>query len=125
MQLPPAMRRNGMSILNPLCGSPKPLTIGSLIAFEAAFLWKALSYTYEITKYIPGQTLMMRTAEGPFPVETTNTWTQLSEGQTRMTLPNRGKPSGFSKLFAPFMGWMMKKENRKDLKRIKKILENG
>ena len=104
--------------------SPKPLTTGSLISFEAAFLWKALSYTYEIMKYIPGQTLMMRTAEGPFPMETTYTWTPISEGQTRMTLRNRGVPSGFSKLFAPFMGWMMKKENRKDLKRIKNILES-
>ena len=44
--------------------SPKPLATGSQIAFEAAFLWKALSYTYEVTQYIPGQTLVMRTA-GP------------------------------------------------------------
>ena len=103
--------------------SPKPLSTGSLIAFEAAFLWKALSYTYEVTKYIPGNILVMRTSEGPFPMETTYTWTAAGDGHTKMTLRNRGLPSGFSKIFAPFMEWMMKKENRKDLQRIKHILE--
>jgi hypothetical protein len=104
--------------------SPKPLTVGSQIAFKAQFLGRELVYTYEIVEYIPGQKLVMRTAEGPFPMETTYTWTAIDEGHTCMTLNNRGQPSGFSKLFAPLLAAMMKKANTKDLQRIKKILES-
>ena len=104
--------------------SPKPLTVGSQIAFKAQFLGRELAYTYEIVEYIPGQKLVMRTAEGPFPMETTYTWTAIDESHTRMTLNNKGQPSGFSKLFAPLMATMMRKANTKDLKRIKEILES-
>jgi hypothetical protein len=104
--------------------TPKPLTVGSKIAFKAQFLGRELAYTYEITEYVPGQKLIMRTAEGPFPMETTYTWEIVDNGKTRMTLRNAGQPSGFSKLFAPIMATMMKKANKKDLALLKQILEN-
>ena len=40
-----------------------------------------------------------------------------------MTLRNRGKPAGFSKLFAPFMAFAMRRANNKDLARLKLLLE--
>ena len=43
----------------------------------------------------------MRTAQGPFPMETTYTWQPAAGDQTKMTLRNRGKPSGFAMLAAP------------------------
>ena len=105
--------------------TPKPLTVGSHVAFTAHFLGRKLLYTYEFVELLPKQKLVMRTAEGPFSMETTYTWTAIDDNNTKMTLRNRGYPKGFSKLFAPFMETMMRKANTKDLKNIKRIIESG
>ncbi len=70
---------------------------GSRIAFVAQFLGRRLAYTYEIVDYVPGRRLTMRTSEGPFPMKTTYTWESTPDGRTRMTLRNRGAPTGFSR----------------------------
>src|SRR5689334_1324127 len=48
--------------------------VGARATFEARFLGRTLRYTYELTEWVPGERLVMRTAEGPFPMETTYTW---------------------------------------------------
>jgi hypothetical protein len=40
-----------------------------------------------------------------------------------MTLRNRGEPSGFAKVGAPMMAAAMRRANRKDLERLKTLLE--
>jgi len=103
--------------------TPPPVKLGSRMAFVAHFLGRRLSYTYEIVELVPGERLVMRTAEGPFPMETTYMWQGMGSGSTRMTLRNRGQPSGFSKLAAPFLAAAMRRANQKDLKRLKAALE--
>ena len=102
----------------------KPAKVGSRIAFVARFLGRRLRYTYEVKALIPGERVVMATAEGPFPMETTYTWSDGSEGGTRMSLRNRGEPAGFSKIAAPVLVTAMKRANRKDLHRLKQILES-
>ena len=105
--------------------SSPPLTVGSRVAFVARFLGRRLAYVYEIAEFTPGERLVMKTAEGPFPMETTYLWESTPEGFTRMTLRNRGAPSGFSAWVAPFMALAMRRANRKDLARLKTLLEGG
>ena len=40
-----------------------------------------------------------------------------------MTLHNRGEPTGFARLVGPAVAAAMRRENRKDLERLKAILE--
>ncbi len=100
-----------------------PLAVGSRMDFVARFLGRRLAYTYEVTELVPGERLVMRTAQGPFPMETTYTWETLGEGRTRMELRNRGRPRGFSRWAAPFMAAAVRRANRADLARLRTLLE--
>ena len=102
-----------------------PARVGSEIAFVAKFLGRRLAYTYELVELEPGSRLVMRTADGPFPMETTYEWRDEADGSTHMTLRNRGEPAGFSRVTAPFMAPAMRRANRKDLAALKRILEAG
>jgi uncharacterized protein YndB with AHSA1/START domain len=103
--------------------SAPPLAIGSQFAFVASFLGRRLEYTYEVHELVPGELLVMRTSEGPFAMETTYAWADVPAGGTRMTLRNRGEPSGFSRVAAPLLSGAMRRANREDLARLKRILE--
>lgn len=101
-----------------------PLAVGSRVAFVARFLGRRLAYTYEIVELAPQGRLVMRTSEGPFPMETTYTWEPAPGEATRMTLRNRGEPRGFGAVVAPVMAAAMRRANRKDLAALKSLLES-
>lgn len=105
--------------------TPPPVAIGSRMDFVAQFLGRRLAYTYEVVELEFDRRLVMRTADGPFPMETTYTWEPAGEGATRMTLRNRGNPSGFSRVAAPMMERAMRRATTKDLARLKALLETG
>ncbi|MFL5614379.1 MAG: SRPBCC family protein [Gemmatimonadaceae bacterium] len=100
-----------------------PLRLGSEVAFVAHFLGRRLAYTYRITSFEPGLRLVMQTAQGPFPMETTYEWTPVAGNATSMRLRNRGTASGFSAWLVPFMSWSIRRANRKDLGKLKRLLE--
>lgn len=103
--------------------TPPPLRVGSRVAFVAHFLGRRLSYTYEVAELVPRERFVMRTSQGPFPMETSYGFESTGSDRTRMTLRNRGRPTGFARLASPFVAWAMGRENRKDLARLKSILE--
>lgn len=103
--------------------TPPPVAVGSKMDFVAQFLGRRLAYTYEVVELVPGRRLVMRTADGPFPMETTYEWEAAGEGRTRMTLRNRGNPSGFARLGAPVVEQAMRRATTKDLARLKAVLE--
>jgi len=103
--------------------TPPPVGVGSRMDFVATFLGRRLAYTYEVAELDPGRRLVMRTADGPFPMETTYTFADAGPGATRMTLRNRGEPAGFKRVAGTVMAGAMRRANRKDLERLKRILE--
>jgi Polyketide cyclase / dehydrase and lipid transport len=103
--------------------TPRPLAVGSRFAFVARFLGRRLAYVYEVKDFVPGERLVMATADGPFAMETTYTWVDAGGGETVMRLRNRGGPSGLARFLAPLMAGAVRRANRKDLARLKQTLE--
>src|SRR3954447_14547148 len=100
-----------------------PLAVGSRLRFRARFLGRTLEYTYEVREHAPGRRFVMSTAQGPFPMETTYEFDDAGAGATRMTLRNRGEPSGFAAIAAPVMTRAMRRANEGDLRQLKGLLE--
>lgn len=98
-----------------------PLAVGSSMDFEARFLGRRLVYTYEVVELAAEERLVMRTTDGPFPMETTYTW-RAAPGGTVMGLRNRGTPSGFASVAAPVMRAAMRSAMTKDLARLARRL---
>jgi uncharacterized membrane protein len=102
-----------------------PVQAGSVIGFVARFLRRRIAYDYEVVLLEPGAQLVMRTQQGPFPMETTYTWHATDDGGTHMALRNRGTPSGFGAVASSVLVPAMRRANRGDLARLKAILEAG
>lgn len=105
--------------------TPPPLAVGSRMGFRARFLGRVLEYVYEIVDLEPGRRLVMRTEQGPFPMETTYEWHDAGPGRTRMTLRNRGEPVGFAAVAAPAVAAAVRRATRKDLARLAEVLAAG
>jgi uncharacterized protein YndB with AHSA1/START domain len=103
--------------------TPPPAVVGSRIRFRAQFLGRALEHTYEVQDIEPGRRFVMSTAQGPFPMQTTYACDDVADRTTRMSLHNRGEPSGFAAVTAPVMALAMRRANEADLKQLKAILE--
>jgi uncharacterized protein YndB with AHSA1/START domain len=100
-----------------------PVAVGSRMRFRARFLGRDLVYTYEVRELVPGERLVMGTADGPFAMETTYAFEDAAGGGTRVGLRDRGEPSGFAKVLSSMMTAAMRRENAKDLARLKELLE--
>lgn len=101
-----------------------PLGVGTPVDFGARFPGRELKYAYEFIDWVPGRRLVMRTAQGPFHMQTTYTWED--EGAaTRMVLANTGEPAGFSKVAGFLMAPMMRRAMGQDLRKPKALLETG
>lgn len=92
--------------------------------FVARFLGRRLVYTYEVVELVADERLVMRTAQGPFPMETTYEWSDATGGGTLMRLRNRGEPAGFSRAVAPLMARAMERATSGDLRVLKRLLES-
>lgn len=103
--------------------SGPPMRVGSSMTFVAHFLGRRLTYVYEVVELVPGRSLVMRTADGPFAMKTMYDWVPVDATRCRMLLRNRGEPSGFAGAGAKLMEASMRRANTKDLDELKRLLE--
>ena len=101
----------------------KPVQLGSRFRFTSGFLGRTLEYTYEVVELLPAERFVMRSDQGPFPMETTYEWEDAPDGSTWMTLRNRGEPTAFAGLATPLLATAVRRATTKDLARLKSILE--
>ncbi len=98
-----------------------PLKVGSEIAFTVNFMGE-MCYTYRIMEFGASR-LVMTTEDGPFPTQVIYEWETIDNCSTRMKLCSRGTPAGINKFLSPVLNFMSRRENLKDLNRLKNILE--
>ena len=101
-----------------------PVAEGSEMDFVAHFLGRELAYTYRVVEMTHNR-LVMRTAQGPFPMETVYQLQATGPDSTRFCLINRVEPKGFAGVLAPVMVAAMKAANRKDVAALKRVLERS
>ena len=104
--------------------TPPPVRVGAELAFVAKFLGRRLAYTYRVNEYVPGERLVMSTSQGPFPMETTYAWSGGADATT-MSLRNRGEPTGLLRALGGLAAAAVRRATRKDLSRLKALLEGG
>ncbi len=97
--------------------TPKPLSAGSEIDFEAQFMDQTFKFTYQVTEYVPSESLVMSSTSAPFPMQTSYRFSDTAAGGTRVELRNAAHD--------PDIANAIEIENRKDLARLKSIVENG
>jgi hypothetical protein len=104
-------------------GSPQ---VGWRVIFVSKVLAGKVPYTYQVVEHVPGERLVMRTEDGPFPVQTTYAWEDAGDGATRMTLQTSGEPKKHTtKLAVRLMTKAWRKADAKDLAALKAVLERG
>ncbi|WP_130014501.1 SRPBCC family protein [Serinicoccus sediminis] len=106
---------------------PAEVVEGARIDFVARFLGRQLAYTYVIVDLVPQERMVMRTEDGPFPMETTYTWWDEEPGgtgrpRTGMSVRNAGRPSAMTTLASGAVTLGMKRAMRRDLERLRLVL---
>ncbi|KUG51865.1 ATPase [Serinicoccus chungangensis] len=106
---------------------PSELVEGARIDFVARFLGRQLAYTYVVVELVPQERMVMRTDDGPFPMETTYCWWDEEPGdggrpRTGMSVRNAGRPSAMTTLASGAVTLGMKRAMRRDLERLRLVL---
>jgi hypothetical protein len=88
----------------------------------AHFLGKRIEYVLEVVEHRPGELLMMKSVKAPFPMEVAYRFAD-AEGGTRMEIHVAG--GGGPRVMGPLTSFMVRRNLKRDLRRLKGILESG
>ena len=99
-----------------------PTAVGSRVKRVAGFLGRRINYVMEVVEFEAESKLVMKTAEGPFPM-TVHYEFEDAQSSTLVRVRNQGGSGGVASIFSPLMGWMVNRQVKKDLALLKSVLE--
>ena len=103
--------------------TPGPVTVGSQVERVASFLGRRIRYVNEITELTADQ-LAMRSVRSPFPMRVTYGFEDAGQA-TEVSVRVEGDASRAYRLADPVMATLVRRSVRRDLRTLKRVLENG
>jgi len=101
-----------------------PLRVGSRVRRRASFLGRRVDYVMEVADLAPGERVVMRSVEAPFPMVVTYTFAAEGAGTRAGVRVQGGSGLGF-RVAGPLMAWQVRRNLRGDLARLGRILERS
>jgi uncharacterized protein YndB with AHSA1/START domain len=102
-----------------------PFGVGSRVERVAGFLGRRIEYVLEVTALDPGSRIVMSSVKAPFPMTVTYEFAD-ADGGTRASVRVQGDASGFyGRLTGPLLSPMVRRNITGDVRRLKRVLEEG
>ncbi|HMA06063.1 MAG TPA: SRPBCC family protein [Methanomicrobiales archaeon] len=102
--------------------SPGPVTVGTMFRGTSRMMGRTMPWTAKATEFEANRRYGKNIDSGPVTIEQHNAY-QSVEGGTRFTILYDMKVGGFMKLMSPMITGSMRKELKKSLGNLKKVLE--
>lgn len=96
----------------------KPVGLGTRVQRLAKFMGRTIDYILEVTEFIPGRLMVMKSVKSPFPMKVTYRFDEAGFGKTNAQLRVEGSSQGFYKIADFFMAPMVRMNLKKDLQRL-------
>ena len=101
-----------------------PVAVGSQVERVASFLGRRIEYVNEITD-LTGTRLAMRSVRSPFPMRVTYGFDDAGGAATEVSVRVEGDASRLYRLADPLLALLVRRSVRRDLRTLKKVLEDG
>jgi hypothetical protein len=104
-----------------------PIREGSQVRRFGGFMGRPIRWLMRVEALDPARHLGMHALESPFPMDVDYGLEPIDGGRrTRASIRVRGDAVGmYGAMPGPLMGWMVRRSVQGDLKRLKKIVEQG
>lgn len=103
--------------------SEAPVRAGTRLLVQEQIMRRNMQNVYEVVEIIPGQKVVVKTRSNGMKIDTTVGWQAIDEDTTCMTVRIRAVPNAFFKAIVPFKALAIRNTCRRNLKRLKRILE--
>ena len=102
--------------------TPEPVAVGSQVERVASFLGRRIRYVNEVTE-LTADRLAMRSVRSPFPMRVTYGHRDAEDSTTEVSVRVQGDASRFYTLAAPLLGLAVRRSITRDLRNLKRVLE--